>query len=301
VELARTLVQDPLRAYTAFAVVAGLLLSAAIVVARLRAAWEPLRTWLFILPAILLPLWLGPLGWAVFVTIVSVFGFKEFARTSGLYAERAFVLVVYAAIVAINGAAYLRNDGIFLVLPLWTVLALTLVPIVLNRTELMLQWFALSVVGLTFYGFFLGHLTWLSQAPVGIGPLLFVLFSTQLNDVLAYVYGKRFGRHRWTVLSPNKTVEGSVLAALTTLALAFVQAPVALPHLSLWGVALAGLLIGVGGQVGDLTMALVKRSAGVKDFGNLLPGHGGITDRANSLMVTTPIFTHAIGFLFGRF
>ena len=86
-----------------------------------------------------------------------------------------------------------------------------------------------------------------------------------------------------------------------TVALAFAQAPIAFPHVPPLGVLGAGLLIAIGGQVGDLTMANVKRNAGVKDFGTLLPGHGGLTDRLNSLMITAPAFAHFMGYLFGGF
>jgi phosphatidate cytidylyltransferase len=299
VDLAGEIFADPLRAYTVLAAAALVVLSAAAWLARLSAAWVPIRTWLLILPAIFIPLWLGAAAWAIFVTVVAILGAKEFAKTTGLYSQRPFVLVVYAAIVAVNAAAFARHDGIFITLPMWSFLALTLVPIVMNRTEAMVQWFALSVMAITFYGFFLGHLVWLYGSPQGLGYLLYVLTATQLNDVLAFLGGKRFGRHRWTALSPNKTIEGSLFALAATVALAFVQAPIAFPHLPWYGVLLAGLIVGVGGQVGDLTMALIKRNAGVKDFGGMLPGHGGVTDRTNSLMITAPTFTHAIGFLFG--
>jgi phosphatidate cytidylyltransferase len=205
-DVARAILADPLRTYTAAAFAAMVVLAAVVGVARIGAAWAPLRTWLLILPALLVPIWLGPAAWTLFVAVISILGFKEFGRVSGLYAERPFVLVVYAGIVAINLAAYFRLDGEFLVAPFWTVLALTLVPIALNRTTDTLQWFALSVVGLTFYGFFLGHLSWLAQTPFGVGPLLYVVFATQLNDVLAFLFGKRVGRRRWTTLSPNKTI-----------------------------------------------------------------------------------------------
>ena len=91
------------------------------------------------------------------------------------------------------------------------------------------------------------------------------------------------------------------MAAATTIALAFAQWQIAMPNVPAWGVFAAGIIVGIGGQVGDLTMANVKRSAGVKDFGTLLPGHGGMTDRVNSLMVTAPAFAHFMGFLFGGF
>ena len=298
-EVGRWLVEDPLRAYTALALAAVIGLSAVVLIARISAAWVPIRTWLLMLPAIFAPLWLGAPWWTAFVTLIGIFGFKEFAKTTGLYRELPFVLVVYLFIGAVNLAALLRADGVFITLPMWSLLALTLLPILLNRTDDMIQWFALSVMGFTFYGFFLAHLTWLSGTPLGLGPLLYVLTATILSDVLAFLVGKRVGRHRWTKISPNKTIEGSLLAFVATVALAFVHWPLALPHLPWHGVLLAGVIVGAGAQVGDLTMALVKRNAGVKDFGNLLPGHGGISDRANSLMITAPAFTHAIGSLYG--
>ena len=73
------------------------------------------------------------------------------------------------------------------------------------------------------------------------------------------------------------------------------------PDLPWPGVLLAGLIIAVGGQIGDLTMANVKRNAGVKDFGTILPGHGGFTDRLNSSMITAPAFAHIMGYLYGGF
>ena len=290
---------EPLRAYTVIVAAAVIVLTLVVLAARISAAMVPIRTWLLMLPAIFLPLWLGVPWWAAFVTLIGIFGFKEFAKTTGLYRELSFVVVVYVFIGAVNLAALLRHDGVFITLPMWSLLALTLLPIVLNRVDDMVQWFALSVMGFTLYGFFLAHLTWLAGTPIGLGPLLYVITATILSDVLAFLFGKRIGHRRWTRISPNKTVEGSLVAFVGTVLLAFVHWPLALSHLPWHGVLLAGIIVGVGAQVGDLTMALVKRNAGVKDFGNLLPGHGGISDRINSLMITTPAFVHAIGFLYG--
>ena len=124
---------------------------------------------------------------------------------------------------------------------------------------------------------------------------------TQVNDALAFLLGKSFGRHRWTVLSPNKTIEGSLLALVASIGLAFVSWPIAFPYLPWYGVVLAGAIVSIGGQVGDLTMANVKRNVGVKDFGSLLPGHGGILDRTNSLMLVAPVFMHVFNFFWGMY
>lgn len=293
--------EDPKVVYTAFVAVALLLGVVVATIARMGAAWIPLRTWLFILPPLMAAVWLGAGIWTVFVAVISMYGFKEYAKASGLYRERAFVVVVLVAIAGINLAAFVQRYDFFMAASMWAILTLVVVPVVLNRTELMLQWLSLSIVGVTLYAFFLAHLSWLYQSSAGLGYLLFVLVATALNDVLAFMFGKSLGRRHWTRLSPNKTVEGSILALVITIALAFLQAPFAFPQVPPWGVLLAGVIIGVGGQLGDLMMALLKRNIGIKDWGHLLPGHGGLSDRLNSYMITAPVFAHVMGFLFGGF
>ena len=297
----QTLTTDPLLFYTAAVVATVVATIVVLAMLRIPGAWVPFRTWFVILPVALGAMWLGHGAWAVFVTLVSMIGFKENARVTGLYRQLLFVIVVYGAIVAQNVYAFVGYYDWFQATPTWAILALALVPIVMRRAEGMLQWFALAIVGVVFYGYFLAHLTYLYGSPEGLGYVLFVVLMTQLNDALQYIFGKAVGRRRWTPISPNKTLEGSLLAGLTIVALTFLQAPIAFPHVPPAGVLVAGLVITVGGQIGDLTMANVKRNAGVKDFGRILPGHGGFTDRLNSLMVTAPVFAHVMGYLYGGF
>src|SRR5207237_9154435 len=122
--------------------------------------------------------------------------------------------------------------GLLMVVPMWGVALLSLVPIVRNRTEGMLQGFALSVLGIVYFGWFLAHLTYLALWEGGLGLVLYVVLATQLNDVIAFMIGKLFGRTHWTVLSPNKTVEGSLGAFAFAVALAFLNVPLAFPHLA---------------------------------------------------------------------
>jgi phosphatidate cytidylyltransferase len=292
---------DPLAFYTIATAVVVILTSGLLAVVHISGAWTPLRTWFLILPVALGAIWLGQGAWTVFVASVSILAFKEFARVTGLYRERLFVFLVYGAIITENVFAYLGRYDVFMAIPTWAILALALVPIVERRTESMLQWYALSVVGAVFFGYFLAHLSYLAGSSAGLGYLLFVLLNTQLNDALQYLYGRSVGRHHWTPISPNKTVEGSLLAMVTIVVLTFLQAPIAFPQVPPLGVLAAGLIVSIGGQVGDLTMANVKRNVRVKDFGHALPGHGGLTDRLNSLMVTAPAFAHFMGYLFGGF
>lgn len=298
-ELVTALRDNVLGLYTVLTIAFVALISGLLAIVRLRSAFTPIRTWLLMLPLILGALWAGQGAWALLVTAVSVFGFKEFARATGLYRERPQVLLVYAAILFENLAALLGRYDLFMAVPMWSVFLLALVPIARGQVERSLQWFSLSVLGVLLYGFFLAHLTYLAGSPAGSGFVLFVTLGTQLNDALGFIWGKTLGRHRWTPISPNKTVEGSLLALATTVVLAFAQWQIAFPELPPLGVLIAGLIVGVGGQVGDLMLAGIKRNVGIKDWGTLLPGHGGITDRVNSLMVTAPVFAHVIGFVWG--
>jgi phosphatidate cytidylyltransferase len=145
----------PLAVYTIATAIVLVGVSVLLAIVRVPGVWVPIRTWLVMLPIALGALWLGPPAWTVLVTVVSILGFKEYARATGLYRELPFVVVVYVTIIAANLAALLQRYDFFMAIPMWGVLLLVIVPILRNRTEDMLQWFALAVVGLLLFGFFL--------------------------------------------------------------------------------------------------------------------------------------------------
>lgn len=122
------------------------------------------------------------------------------------------------------------------------------------------------------------------------GPplLLFVLVITWVGDTAAYFVGRSFGKHHLApVLSPKKTWEGTIASILGALLVALVFSfYVNIPLLHLLGMAAAG---NVAGQVGDLFESAFKRSAGVKDSGTLLPGHGGVLDRIDAIILAFPV------------
>lgn len=137
----------------------------------------------------------------------------------------------------------------------------------------------------------------LNPAAGGAGLVLFLVILTQLNDVFQYVWGKMLGCHKVIPrVSPNKTWEGFAGGVLTTTLLATALAPWLTP-LSLPEGVLAGLIIGISGFVGDVNISALKRDLKVKDSGTLLPGHGGILDRVDSLTYTAPLFFHYVYYL----
>jgi len=131
-----------------------------------------------------------------------------------------------------------------------------------------------------------------------LGAVLYVLYLTILNDFLQYVFGKTFGKHAVTPkVSPHKTWEGLLGGVLSTGILSIWMAPFLTPlsHAE-------GFVVGMGlaccGFLGDIVMSSLKRDLGIKDTGTILPGHGGILDRVDSLVFTAPIFFHYISYFY---
>jgi phosphatidate cytidylyltransferase len=132
----------------------------------------------------------------------------------------------------------------------------------------------------------------------GPGLMLFLIVLTELNDVFQYVWGKMLGRDKiMPAVSPNKTWQGFLGGVGTTTALALALGWLLTP-MNEWQSIVAGLIISVGGFFGDVNMSALKRDLGMKDFGSLIPGHGGILDRVDSLTYTAPLFFHYTYFLF---
>jgi phosphatidate cytidylyltransferase len=137
----------------------------------------------------------------------------------------------------------------------------------------------------------------LHYLPAGLTYTLLAFGCIWAADIGAYVFGKFFGRTRLSNISPKKTVEGAVFGVTASIAVAMVgswylswaSAPVS-------GAAL-GLLIGIASLLGDLTESMMKRDAGVKDSGQLIPGHGGILDRADSYVFTAPLVYYFVTLL----
>ncbi|MGD9896049.1 MAG: phosphatidate cytidylyltransferase [Candidatus Methylacidiphilaceae bacterium] len=128
--------------------------------------------------------------------------------------------------------------------------------------------------------------------------LYFLVCVAQMSDVLQYVFGKCFGRHRIAPsISPNKTIEGFVGGV--TGAVLIGTGLYWITPFHPWQAALMALTIALMGFYGGLVMSAIKRDRGVKDYGTIIPGHGGIMDRIDSLCFAAPVFFHLTRFFFG--
>lgn len=125
--------------------------------------------------------------------------------------------------------------------------------------------------------------------PEGLTVTLLTFLCIWAADIGAYTIGKFFGKTRLSDISPKKTVEGAVFGVLASVSVAVAGAWYL--EWSIWYLsgAIVGLMIGIASLLGDLTESMMKRDAGVKDSGKLIPGHGGILDRADSYVFTAPL------------
>lgn len=242
----------------------------------------------------------------VFMAFVSFLAFKEYlSLIPTRRADRRVLLWAYLAIPMqyywIGAAWY----GMFIIfVPVYMFLFLPVVMIRVGETAGFLRAAGTLHWGLMTMVFSLSHAAFLLALPEsgnpgagGAGLLLFLVFLTQFNDVAQYVWGKLAGRHKAVpAVSPNKTVEGLAGGVATTVLLAWLLAPYYTP-LDGWQAPVAGLLIGLAGFAGDVTISALKRDLGIKDSGSLLPGHGGILDRVDSLTFAAPLFFHFVYYL----
>lgn len=242
-----------------------------------------------------------------FFAFLSFLALKEYL--SMITTRRADRRVLFWAYLAIPFQYYWVAEawyGMFIIfIPVYVFLWLPVRMVLVGETRAFLHAAGTLHWGLMTTVFSISHVAFLLVLPEernplagGAGLVLYLVFLTQFNDVAQFTWGKLLGKHKVVPLvSPKKTWEGFVGGVLTTTLLGAALGGVLTPF-SLGESVLAGLLIGVGGFVGDVVISAVKRDIGIKDSGSLLPGHGGILDRIDSLTYTAPLFFHFVYYLY---
>ena len=296
-------------------VLASLLAVAGLLIAVLRFAlkkdvehaWKAYRGWLIMIPLVFAALFFGRETTIVFFTLLAIAAFTEFARATGLYRDWGMVTVVGLGIAAVGVVSYIDEPsttthgwyGMLMALPVYVVAAILMIPIFRDEARNQLQKIALALLGFIYMGWMFGHMAFLANARNAYGYLLYLLFAVPLCDVAAFTFGKIFGRHKFRPnISPNKTWEGSIGAFAVSMAFPWLVR-FSFPEFGTRELILAGLIVGVGSQLGDLSISVIKRDIGIKDMGALIEGHGGVLDRVDSLIYVAPLFFHMVRYFQG--
>jgi phosphatidate cytidylyltransferase len=259
-------------------------------------------SWILMAAIGLVVVFLGRIPTIVGVTLLAIFAFKEFARASGLYRDWWMTGAGYAGIVAVGIASLISRPrgeepgtgwyGLFVAVPVFAIALILLIPILRNRARGELQRMSLAIVGFIYMGWMFGHLGFLANARNAYGYVCFIIFATALSDVAAFTFGKIFGRHPLrSEISPSKTWEGAIGAFCVAMVLPWLLR-FSFPFFGVRDLILTGLIVGIGGQLGDLSISVIKRDIGTKDMAATIPGHGGILDRIDSLIYAAPLFMH---------
>lgn len=273
-----------------------------------RSVWATYRSWLVIAPVVLGFVFIGRMGVIVLVWLLAMAGFKEFARATGLYRDWWMTGTAYIGMLAVLAVTLLPRPpgggngpgwyGLFMTLPVFAIALILVIPVILNRVQGELQKLAQSIVGFIYIGWMFGHLGFLANSDHPYCYVLYIIFATELNDVAAFTSGNIFGRHKLrSNISPNKTWEGALGALGVSLALPWVLR-FSFPHFGTTQLILTGLIVGIGGQLGDLCISVIKRDIGIKDMGAAIPGHGGVLDRIDSLIFVAPLFLHMVDYYY---
>jgi phosphatidate cytidylyltransferase len=240
--------------------------------------------------------WRQPLGFGILVLLIAALALSEYVAITLPSASRRLRAELVVLGLGLAAGLYFA-PGLAAV---WAAAALvaTAAAVLVEPGEIPQAGARLGIA--SFGVFYLGALTPLlallqRDAEHGRGWVLLALTVTFGNDTGAYFAGRGFGRHKlYPAVSPGKTVEGGVGGLVAGLLLMFGARATLAPWLTIGDCLLVALPAAVLGPVGDLVESLLKRAAGVKDSGKLIPGHGGVLDRIDALLfVSAWVFVYA--------
>ena len=260
-----------------------------------------IQGWWIIVTFLVAALALGHTGVTILFLVLSLMALKEYLNVANL---KVFGTPHIVAVVALTFVHYYFvlaevKNFFFSILPIVTFIFLPMLFLAERKITNLLSslWATQSAAMLCIYFLsFVPGLAFLNHHPAPlrlidpVAAFIYLFLLTQLNDVFQFLCGKAFGRHKLIPeISPNKTVEGFVGGVILTIALSLVLAPMYL-DLTMKQSLIMGYCLAISGISGDLMFSTVKRSYGVKDFSDFIPGHGGILDRVDSLIFTAPTF-----------
>lgn len=247
------------------------------------------------LPVLILPIYLGGISLYVITFLLSAIGLYEYLKayqlnTKGLLAILEIATLVYYILMYVYGQDFM---GMFI----GVLIMFLLIYFVLVYPTLDFKGVATAFIGFFYVSYLLSYIVLIRLEPTyGLWFVWLIFFIAFGSDTFAYFGGRFFGKHKLAkVLSPKKTIEGAISGILGAMLLAvlygvYMHYAGALDDLSkLLLLALIGGIGSIIAQLGDLVASGIKRQTGIKDFGKLLPGHGGILDRFDSSIFIAPI------------
>lgn len=236
--------------------------------------------------------WLGSIPYTILIATLAILAYYEYLKMDGanIISIEGFVGFITILIIVSfeNNLVIFFNGELISVILISLIIYLTL--IVLKKNKITFDKVGYYLLGILYIGFGFSYMLTTRLDENGLYLTLLVLFATWSSDSGAYFTGKYLGKRKlWPAISPNKTIEGALGAILfSVLASLLINYLFGIYDSLLYSI-FVGITISVVGQIGDLVESALKRSKDIKDSGTIIPGHGGVLDRFDSLIFVFPI------------
>ncbi|MDP6905832.1 MAG: phosphatidate cytidylyltransferase [Candidatus Thalassarchaeaceae archaeon] len=240
----------------------------------------------------------GPLAWGFIIGVFALAAHREYCIAINLnekYMQAIGAVVLMLLMVGgmthqktelgwsgMGGSGWLALSLLVAIIGTWSI------PIIQDRSEGTTEQFGRAIIGFILGWLFLHGTFLLHLGEIGTGAAIFTVIVVAMTDSFALITGRIIGRHKFRpILSPKKTWEG-VFGGVIAAAIAGYVAQPLLPTLSSVEAAVLGAVLAIIGTMGDLSLSMLKRDLGLKDWSSALPGHGGILDRVDSFILAAP-------------
>ena len=286
--------------YTAFYVILGLILIGLFIFpfrkknTHTAAAWASVQSWLIGAPIIFVLLGSGDPWPVVGITFIAILGAKEFFQLTGMYHRGWFVSLTYLFIIALGYVAYKQNRELYNTMPMIFLASAALIPLILNTAKNMVQFICLSLLSFLFMGWAFMHTAWIVLLPHGTFLLIYLIIISEVTENVSFALTHFFGKRKIAKnIAPRRTIEGILGGTIVSLSVGYLLRDL-LPteYRAYWlNFSVTAILVG---SLGNLILATIRRDLGAKDFGLFIIGRGGVLNRLDQLICTTPIYYYVI-------
>lgn len=185
-----------------------------------------------------------------------------------------------------------ENLSIVITLAIPTILLILFAHIIATDMKITFKDVAYTFLGIFYVVFFMIFIALIDGMQNGKILIWYAIFAAWGTDIFAYFIGKKFGKHKFSKVSPNKSIEGCIAGTIGVVVMMLIYTYFTNTYLqtsyAYWAIAIIGIILSLIGQIGDFSASSIKRYVDIKDFSNLIPGHGGMLDRIDSLLFLAP-------------
>lgn len=250
------------------------------------------------LPILIAFIFIGGMPLFLAISVVSIVGLYEFYKACRNKALLPIEMVGYLCAIVLLFLVNYSNDLSYIFLLIFFLI------FILNSIQLISRKYNFIDISITIYSlayipFLLSYILLINKQPNNI--VIWLVFTTAWGtDTFAYFSGYLFGKRKLCpTISPKKTVEGAIGGVIGSMIISLIFGYLFLKD-HLYAVIFIGLIGSIAAQVGDLSASLIKRNTGIKDFGSIMPGHGGVLDRFDSIFFTAPTVYFILNLIINR-